>query len=279
MKIDTHLHIWNMDKVNYPWLIPEYGPIYRTFELPEVEPQVKAAGIDKCVLVQAADSYEDTDYMLSEGAKYPWIGGVVGWVPLMKPDEAGKKLETLTRNPLFKGMRHLIHEEADKDWLVRPQVLEGLKVLASFNLPFDVVAVFPNQLKHVPTLAEKIPDLRMVVDHLAKPPQNPDDHKIWADQMRAAAQSPNVYAKVSGLNTTTPDFANWTYEDIKPHIDFAVDLFGADRLMFGGDWPVAILAGTYAKVWEETNKALQGFSQIQIDAILGGTAVKFYGVS
>jgi L-fuconolactonase len=176
-------------------------------------------------------------------------------------------------------MRHLIPEEADKDWLVRPQVLEGLKVLASFNLPFDVVAVFPNQLKHVPTLAEKIPDLRMVIDHLAKPPQNPDDHKIWADQMRAAAQSPNVYAKISGLNTTTPDFANWTYEDIKPNIDFAVDLFGADRLMFGGDWPVAILAGTYAKVWEETNKALQGFSQAQIDAILGGTAVKFYGMS
>jgi L-fuconolactonase len=279
MKIDTHLHIWNRHKASYTWLIAAYGPIYADFELADVEAEVKAAGVDKCVLVQAADSYEDTLHMLNEASKYPWVGGVVGWVPLMQADVAQKKLEEFTKNPLFKGVRHLIHEEADKDWLLRDDVIEGLKVLASFNLPFDVVAVFPNQLKHVPAVAERVPNLRMVIDHLAKPPQDPAQHQIWAEQMRAAAALPQVYAKLSGLNTTTADFANWTYQDIKPNIDFAVELFGAERLMFGSDWPVAILAGTYTKVWQETNKALAGYSQAQIDAMLGGTAAKFYGVS
>lgn len=279
MKIDTHLHIWNRQQASYSWLIPAYGPIYADFDLSQVEAEVKAAGVDKCVLVQAADSYEDTLLMFDAAAKYPWIGGVVGWVPLMQPDVVQRKLEEFTKHPLFKGMRHLIHEEANKDWLLREDVLEGLKVLASFNIPFDVVAVFPNQLKHVPTLAEKIPNLRMVIDHLAKPPLDPDQHKIWADQLRAAAQSPQVYAKISGLNTATADPVNWTADDLKPNMDFAIEVFGADRLMFGGDWPVALLAGTYTKVWQETNKALAGYSQAQIDAILGGTAAKFYGVS
>jgi len=278
MKVDTHLHIWNMDRNSYPWLIPDYGPIYRNFEIEEAAPLVEAAGIDQVVLVQAMDSYEDTEFMLEAAAKYSRVAGVVGWVPLMNPDEAAKKLEEFTKNPVFKGMRHLIHEEQDKDWVIRPQVIEGLKVLASFGLPFDVVAVFPNQLKHVPTLGEKLPELKMVIDHLAKPPQDPAQHKIWAEQMRAAAQNPNVYAKVSGLNTTTADFANWTAADIQPHIDFALELFGADRLMFGGDWPVAILAGTYEKVWTETNKALAGRSQAEIDAVLGGTAMRFYNL-
>jgi L-fuconolactonase len=276
MFVDTHLHIWNMEKIYYGWLLPAYGPLYATFELADVEPEVKAAGIDKCVLVQAHDSYADTDHMLSEGAKYSWIGGVVGWLPLLSPDQTAKKIVAYKQNPLFKGMRHLIHEEADKDWLVRPEVLESLGILAQHDLPFDVVAVFPNQLKHVPTVAEKVPNLRMVIDHLAKPPQGEAERKIWAEQLKAAAASPNVYAKISGLNTTTADFANWTADDIKPHIDFALEVFGAERLMFGSDWPVAILAGTYTKVWQETLKALEGYSQAQKDAILGGTATQFY---
>jgi L-fuconolactonase len=278
MIVDTHLHIWDIERNSYPWLIPAYGPIYRTFQITEAGVHVETAGVDKAVLVQAMDSYEDTEYMFEAARRKSFVGGVVGWVPLMKPDEAGKKLEEFTKNPVFKGMRHLIHEEADKDWVIRPEVIESLGILASFNLPFDVVAVFPNQLKHVPTLAERVPNLRMVIDHLAKPPLDPAQHKTWADQMRAAAGSPNVYAKISGLNTTTSDFANWTYRDIKPNIDLAFQLFGADRLMFGSDWPVAILAGTYQKVWDETNKALEGYSQAEKDAILGGTAMKFYNL-
>ena len=277
LKIDTHQHYWKLSEVEYPWLIPAYGPIYRTFEAPELEPQLKAAGIDKTVLVQSMDSYEDSAYMLDAAAEFPWIGGVVGWVPLLRPDEASKKLESFTQNPVFKGMRHLIHEEKDPDWVVQDVVIEGLKVLATFGMTFDIVAVFPNQLKHVPTLAEKVPDLKMVIDHLAKPPIKDKHLGEWAEQFAAAARYPNVYAKISGLNTAA-DWETWTADDLSPYIDYAIEHFGADRLMFGSDWPVAILAGDYAKVWQETNKVLQRRSQDEIDAILGGTATAFYNL-
>ncbi|KQX45386.1 amidohydrolase family protein [Paenibacillus sp. Root444D2] len=275
MRIDAHQHFWNLDKVAYPWLVPAYGPLYRTIEAPELEPLINDAGIDKTVLVQAMDSYEDTDYMLETAAKYDWVAGVVGWVPLNKPDEAAKKLELYTKNPVYKGVRHLIHEEQDPDWVVQDNVIEGLKVLASFGMTFDVVAVLPRHLEHVPTLAEKVPNLKIVIDHLAKPPIKDGQMEPWASQMKKAASYPNVYAKLSGLNTAA-DWESWSAADIKPYIDYAFEIFGAERLMFGSDWPVANLAGDYAKVWKETNKALEGRSKSEIDAVLGHTAANFY---
>ena len=159
--------------------------------------------------------------------------------------------------------------------MVQPQVIEGLKILASYGMSFDVVAVFPNHLKHVPTLAEEIPNLTLIIDHLAKPPIKDKIMGSWAEQLAAAAKYPNVYAKLSGLNTAA-DWNNWTSADIKPYIDFAIEKFGAERLMFGSDWPVAILADNYARVWEQTNLALAGRSETEIDAILGGAATKAY---
>jgi len=277
-KIDTHQHFWNLEKVAYPWLIPDYGPIYATFEPHDLEPILKDNGIDKTVIVQAMDSYADTDYMLDAAENNDWVAGVVGWVPLHDPVECARKLDEYTQNPYFKGMRHLIHEESNGDWVIQPQVIESLQMLAERDLTFDVVAVFPGHLKHVPTLSEKVPKLKMVIDHLAKPPLDDDQRKIWSEQMVAAAENENVYAKVSGLNTVTPDFENWTVDDIKPGIYFALETFGASRLMFGSDWPVAILAGTYAKVWEETNKAIADLSEEEQNAILGGTGNEFYSL-
>ena len=278
LKVDTHQHFWNLDEVAYSWLVPEYGPIYREFAPAELEPQLAAAGLDKTVIVQSANSYADTDSMLAIAADRDWVAGVVGWLPIHDPAETAKKLAEYGANPYFKGIRHLIHDEPNPDWVVQKQVFEGLQILADRDLAFDVVAVFPNHLKHVPTLAEKVPTLKMVIDHLAKPPLGEDDRAAWREQMTAAAESPNVYAKVSGLNTVTPDFENWTYEDIKPLIDFAIETFGPDRLMFGSDWPVAVLAGDYAKVWAETNKCLADLSDKEKAAILGGTANSFYGL-
>ncbi|NDJ61330.1 MAG: amidohydrolase family protein [Chloroflexi bacterium] len=275
-KIDTHQHFWNLSEVDYPWLVPEYGPIYDTFTPQQLEPQLKAAGIDKTVLVQSANSYEDTASMLVQSDVYDWIGAVIGWVDLLNPDATNTRLEMYKQHPKFRGMRHLIHTEPDPDWVVQEVVIESLKVLAAHNLIFEVVAVFPNHLKHVPTLAERVPELRMVIDHLAKPPIADQVMGDWADQFKAAAESPNVYAKVSGLNTAAA--ADWTAADLKPYIDYAIEHYGAQRLMFGSDWPVAILAGDYAKVWAETNTALAGHDQATIDAILGDTAVKLYAI-
>ncbi len=279
MIIDTHQHFWNLDKVEYPWLVPEYGPIYRTFEAAELEPQLQAAGVEHTVVVQSMDSYEDTAYMFETAAHFDWVAGIVGWLPLLRPDETARKLaDHQRRNKLFKGMRHLIHTEADPDWVVQAIVIESLKLLAAHGYTFDVVAVFPNHLRHVPTLSERVPDLKIVIDHLAKPPYtSSSDMAVWRDQMRAAAHNPNVYAKISGLNTAVgkPD---WTAADLQPAIDFALDTFGADRLMFGSDWPVAILAGDYAKVVAETRVCLSGLSAADQAAIWSGTANRFYNL-
>ncbi len=276
-RIDAHQHFWNLDRVAYPWLTPAYGPLYRSYEPPDLAPQLRAAGIDRTVLVQAANSYADTDAMLAQADRYPWIGAVVGWVPLQHPEEAGQALDRYARHPTFRGVRHLIHEEADPDWVVQDRVIEGLRVLAARGLLFEVVAVFPHHLKHVPTLAERVPDLAIVIDHLAKPSIRDGAMEPWATQLAAAARYPNVHAKVSGLNTAAdPD--TWSAADLAPFIDRAIGLFGADRLMFGSDWPVCLLAGDYQQVWRETNRALSGLSARESAAIFGGTAQRIYAI-
>jgi L-fuconolactonase len=281
MIVDSHQHFWDLGAVEYPWLVPAYGPIYRTFEPAELEPQLTAAGVDRTVLVQSANSFADTDAMLVAAAAHDWIGAVVGWVPLEDAAAAARALdERYLADPVFKGIRHLNHDEADPDWLVRPAVLDGLEVLQARGLVYEVVAVYPLHLGHVPTLASALPDLAIVVDHLAKPPIRTGDLSAWKVDLRAAAAHPNVLAKVSGLNTTTADPDAWSGEDLVEAIGFAIEAFGVDRLMVGSDWPVAILAGDYAKVWAETRRAfdLLGLSTAERAALEGGTAARVYGI-
>jgi L-fuconolactonase len=263
--------------------VPEYGPIFRTFTPDELAPQLAAAGVDQTVLVQAANSFEDTDSMLAHAAAHDWIGAVVGWVPLEDPAQTARMLdEKYLGNPRFKGIRHLNHEEADPDWLVRPAVIESLKVLQDRGLVFEVVALHPLHLGHVPALADACPDLTIVIDHLAKPPIAGGDYTDWKADMRAAAERPNVHAKVSGLNSAVDpaEWGTWTGEHLVESVGIAVEAFGSGRLMFGSDWPVAILAGDYAKVWRETNVALDGLGIRGADrgAILGGNANSLYGL-
>ena len=279
MIVDSHQHFWNPDEVYYSWLVPAYGPIYRTFEPAELRPQLQAAGVERTVLVQSACNFEDTEAMLAQAAEHEWIGAVVGWVPLYAHKLAENALGRYMANPLFKGVRHLNHEEADPDWLIRPEVIDGLRLLEERELSFDVIAVHPLHLKHVPALAEACPDLRMVIDHLAKPPIASGDYGVWKAELATAAEHPNVHAKVSGLNTAA-DWEAWTAADLVESVGHALEVFGAERLMFGSDWPVAILAGDYAKVWNETNKALDelGVQDADRSAILGDTATAFYRI-
>jgi L-fuconolactonase len=272
--IDAHQHVWNLERTAYPWLQPEHGPIFRTFEPLELAPHLQAAGIERTVLVQAANSFEDTDYILEQADRYPWIGAVVGWVPLLDTDQTAQALARYTQQPKFRGIRHLIHDEPDPDWVVGERVLESLALVAEYDLSFDVVAVFPNHLQHVPTLTERIPTLRLVIDHLAKPPIKDGQMEPWATQLARAAQYPNVYAKISGLNTAAA--AGWTADDLKPYIDHAMQQFGAERVLWGSDWPVCLLADEYARVWEQSHVALQGYTQGEIDAVFGGTAAQVY---
>lgn len=276
--VDAHQHVWDLEKVEYPWLVPEYGPLYRTFEAEELAPQLEGAGVDRTVLVQAANSYEDTQYMLEVADGCDFVAGMVGWVPLLRPEEASVALDHFMRNPKFKGIRHLVHEESDPDWLLRETVIECLQIIAEKEMIFEVVTALPRHLEHVPIISERVPELKVVIDHLAKPPIKEKGWEPWAALLSRAAEYPNVHTKVSGLNTAA-DPENWSAEDLKPYIDHAFRQFGANRLMFGGDWPVCLLAGDYRKVWEETNKAIADFDEKDREAVLGGTANAFYGLA
>lgn len=273
--IDTHQHFWNLDLLEYSWLVPAYGPLYRSYGPQELEPQLAAAGVASTVLVQAANSYDETNYLLRLADAFDWIAGVVGWVPLTNPREAGPMLDRLRQHPKFVGMRHLIHEEQDPRWLQQPLVFESLGLLAERELCFDAVPVTPEQLENVPVIAEAVPELRIVIDHLAKPPIKEGGWQPWADGIARCAEHPNVYAKLSGLNTAA-DWEGWSAADLQRYIDFAVEQFGAERLMFGSDWPVAVLAGDYRKVRDETATALAPLSAAEREAIWSRTASSFY---
>ncbi|HZB34054.1 MAG TPA: amidohydrolase family protein [Streptosporangiaceae bacterium] len=278
--IDAHQHFWNLEQVSYPWLTPDLAPIYRNFEPPDLEPLLRAAGVDRTVVVQAADSHADTDAMLARVDSHPWIAAVVGWVPLNRPDEAAAAIGHYRAHPAFAGVRHLIHDDPDPDWVVRDSVIEGLRILAAADLTFDLVGVLPRHLEHVITLAERVPGLRMVIDHLNKPLIRERGWEPWATLLARAAECPTVYAKISGLNTAA-DPERWTAADLRPYVQHAIEVFGPQRLMFGSDWPVANLAGDYAKVWRETNAVLTDLRLPEPDraAILGETAGDFYRIT
>ena len=275
-RIDAHQHFWGLGKVDYPWLTPShYAAIHRDFEPEDLEPLLRAAGIAHTITVQAANSLADTDAMLARADRHAWIAGVTGWIPLLQPQAAEHALERYGRHPAFRGVRHLVHDEPDPDWLLRAPVWESLALVAERGVVFEIPAVFPRHLIHVPALAEALPALKLVIDHLAKPPIAAGELEPWATQLAAAATYPNVYAKVSGLNTAA-DPERWSAADLLPFVDVALERFGPDRLMFGSDWPVCLMAGDYEQVWRATLQVLEGAPRATHDAVLGGTASTLY---
>ena len=276
MVIDAHLHLWDTGRLRYEWLRrPENTAINRTFGFDDFKSRAVASGVDRAVLVQADDSDADTDAMLEVAAAHPEIAGVVAWVPLDRPAEAAARLDELKNHPAFSGIRTLIHDQPDPDWLLRPEVGEGLALLEQRGIPFDVIAVLPRHLAHVPVLSERYPALRMVLDHLAHPPLGGTGTGEWRTLIAAAASNPLVCAKVSGLY---PPHQDWTADDLTEVAEFATGLFGPERLMFGSDWPVAELSGGYAKVRTELARLFAQLSPAGREAVLGGTAARVYAL-
>lgn len=255
--IDTHIHVWNFDKAVYPWLDGNTTVLNRTYNIEEIERERKQTGIAEGVLVQASNNLEDTDWMMEIATSTDWIKGVVGWLPLASTAATGKAFEKYTKEKYFKGVRHLIHDEPDPKWLLQPEVIESLKILALKDIPYDVVGVLPAHIETGLKVAQRIPGLRMVFDHLNQPPIK-DKMKLgmWGDLMKAASQHKNFYAKISGLGTVSGNQNNWSAEDIKPYVAFVLEHFGADRCFCGGDWPVSLLSGSYSNTWNKYKQAI-----------------------
>jgi L-fuconolactonase len=277
--IDAHQHVWDPGRARYDWLSDELAPINRAFGFDELRPALRRAGVQATVLVQSADNHEDTELMLASAAANQEVAAVVAWVPLERPYEAAERLTQLRRSSLVVGVRSLIHENPDPDWVLRRDVDEGLGVLEAAGVTFDFVSVLPRHLEHVPTLAARHPRLKIVIDHLSNPPIGLGSRDPWWALIERAAESPLVHAKVSGLYSASSDSAARSTELISPFFEHAVQIFGPDRLMYGGDWPICVLSGGYDAAWERLSALFDGLDAGDRHKILGGTAEKFYSIS
>jgi L-fuconolactonase len=273
--VDSHLHLWDLSTGGYRWLGPQHGELFRSFPAAEAAETLAAAGVDRAVLVQADDSVRDTLFLLDAADQNAFVAGVVGWVRLDRPDEAAEQLDGYGRHPRFRGVRHLVHDDPRDDFLDLPEVRRSLRLLAERGLPFDVPDAWPRHLDAVARLAADLPELTVVVDHLGKPPRGRDDYDAWAAALRAVAARPNTVAKVSGLQMPGRPF---TAEALRPVWDLAVEAFGPDRLMYGGDWPMTVPFGGYPAAWRATQELVGSLSTTDRAEVLTGTAVRVYGL-
>lgn len=255
--IDTHIHVWDFSKASYDWLQQADPLLNRNYAIEELQPQLADAGVTAGILVQAAWNLADTEWMLEVARRTPWIKGVVGWLPLTDPIATKALLEEkYLADPYFKGVRHLIHDEANTRWLLQDTVIESLHILAAHNIPYDIVGILPEHIEAAIEVAKRVPQLRMVFDHMNQPPVATKEwFGRWGTLMEAAAACDRLFVKISGLGTTARN-PQWQPEDIAPYVSFVLQHFGADRCFMGGDWPVSLLAGSYASTWEKYRQTL-----------------------
>ena len=273
-RVDAHHHVWSLARGDYEWLTPRLAPIYRDFTLADAQVEIDAARIDATVLVQAAPTVAETEYLLGiANASGGVVGGVVGWVDLDDTD-AIPTLERLACDPLLKSIRPMLHNLADADWILRPQVTAALRTLPALGLRMDAL-VRPRELPALLRLFERLPELAVVIDHGAKPDIASQAWQPWADLTATAATHPQVCCKLSGLVTEAG--AGWTADSLRRYVDHLLACFGPQRLLWGSDWPVVNLAGGYMRWQEATETLLATLSDAERDAVLGGSARRFYG--
>lgn len=275
--IDSHQHFWQHSQpFDYSWQdADELAPIRRDYLPQDLEPLIRDVGVDQTVFVQTQHNIEENRWVLGLAEQNDFIAGVVGWVDLAS-ERCEEQLLEFKDHPKFVGIRHVTQDEPDDDFIVRPDVIRGLKVLQKHGVPFDLL-FYVKHLKHAATLARELPELPMVIDHLAKPRIKDGATDDWIDNFRAAARFPNVFCKLSGM-ITEADWKNWQPADLKPYVETALECFGPERCMFGSDWPVCELAGTYQQVHSALVDVLGPLSDAESEAIFGQTAIKFYGL-
>ena len=276
MRIDAHQHYWKLSRGDYGWLTPDMGVLYRDYLPANLVPILERHNIDKTVLVQAAPTIAETDYMLSLAAENETIGGVVGWLDMADPDFS-RLFEQYRQEPAFVGIRPMLHDLSDDAWVIQPVVLENLRVLTAHDFPFDFL-VRPQHLPHVLQVLERVPNLRAVIDHIAKPNIKARQFEPWASQLKAIAQHENVYCKLSGM-VTEADHDHWTPADLTPYVEHTVACFGLERVMFGSDWPVSLLAAPYDAVIGALEEVLAPeLDEASSAQVFGGNAGRFYGI-
>jgi L-fuconolactonase len=273
-RIDAHQHYWSLHRDDYGWLTPELPVLYRDFLPDDLSVHLAEQKIDGTIVVQAAATLAETKYILGLADRSDSIVGVVGWLNLHDPAYK-KHLADFLQNPKFVGIRLMIQEMKDANEVLDSDLIEAIRYLASLELPVDLLLT-SKQLPAVIRLLELVPDLRGVIDHIAKP-QIADGHlEPWKSQLAQIAANPRIYCKLSGM-VTEADHQRWRTDDLKPYIQHAIEIFGPKRIMFGSDWPVCLLAASYSQVVEALEQSLPpNWSAELREDLFGGNAAAFY---
>jgi L-fuconolactonase len=275
MKIDAHQHFWKYSPEAYPWISEALAVLKNDFLPNNLLPLLQKNDIDACVAVQASQTEEETLFLLELAAQNDFIKGVVGWVDL-RSEQVEERLAALSNAPKLKGIRHIVQDEPDDNFLLRADFQRGISSLKSFNLVYDVL-VFPKQLAAAIQFVKAFPNQAFVIDHIAKPYIKAGKIDQWRKDMQAIAQFPNVMCKVSGM-LTEADWSNWKASDFHPYLEVIFEAFGVDRIMYGSDWPVCLLAGSYDQVIDLVKNYIKDFSADEKAKIMGSNATSFYNL-
>jgi L-fuconolactonase len=271
--IDSHQHFWQVGLFDYPWMTSDLGVLYRDYLPADLAPILRTNQINQTVLVQASNSVAESRWLLKLAESHDFIAGVVGWVDLTSSD-IDAQLDELSAHSKFKGVRHLVESEPNDDWLIQPAVISNLQKLSARALSYDLL-VHTRHLKYVPHVAESCPDLKLVIDHLAKPPIARNEIEEWSRALEPLAHYSNMHCKLSGL-VTEANWNSWQPHDLRPFVDRVLEFFGPDRMMFGSDYPVCLLAATYDRVLDGFLAILKDLSTADREKIFAGNAAEFY---
>ena len=273
MIVDSHQHFWQVGRFDYPWMDSSVEVLFQDYLPAQLKPALDRLEISKTVLVQASNSVEESRWLLALAKQNPFIAGVVGWVDLKNTD-VDQQLDELRADPKFKGVRHLVESEPDDDWLVQPEVMRGLQRLSKYDLTYDLL-VHTRHLKFIEQVVEACPDLRLVIDHMAKPPVSSGEVTPWFNALRPVAANKNIHCKLSGL-VTEANWSSWKTIELRPYVESALELFGPERLMFGSDHPVCLLAASYDRVLDSFREILRDLSDDDRERIFAINATEFY---
>ncbi|PKA96540.1 L-fuconolactonase [Flavobacteriaceae bacterium MAR_2009_75] len=275
MKIDSHQHFWVYDTEKHAWIDDSMAQIRRDFLPADLKPIYETHNIDGCVAVQADQSLEETDFLINLAGANDLVKGVVGWVDL-KSKKIAADLDRYSHQKILKGWRHIVQGEKDHNFLLRPDFLNGISLLKNYDYTYDIL-VFPHQLGAVLEFVKKFPNQKFVIDHMAKPYVKDGFFDGWAVLMKEIGKHENVFCKLSGM-ITEADYSTWTVEQLKPYINVVMQAFGSSRVMFGSDWPVCMVAGTYTHVLKIITDYISTFNAEEQNRIMGGNAIEFYNI-
>jgi L-fuconolactonase len=272
-RIDAHQHFWRYDPAQYGWIDDSMAGLRRDFLPADLEPELRAAGFDACIAVQARQTIEETRFLLDLAERHAWIAGVVGWIDLQAADVRAA-LEPFAGRAKLVGLRHIVQAEPDDRFLLRPEFLRGVAALRDLGLAYDIL-IYPRHLPAAVEFAQRLEGHRLVLDHLGKPEIRRGEIQRWRRDLRALADCGHVMAKLSGL-VTEADWRAWTPEGMRPYLDVAFECFGYERLMIGSDWPVCTVAGDYGRTMRVVTDYMRGRPSLEREMVLGGNAARLW---